>query len=92
MGNERIKDICKSCKKCKLNPNNHWENFPNDCLLSDRIFIRREADMSAVRKTKEEILNLRTEDNKNQNNNNSDKIKRLENFVNQLKNHGSADW
>lgn len=91
---EKIKDICKICKKCSLNPEDYWQNFPEGCLLAGRNFIKRENDMKLVRQAKEELLNYQIL--KKNNPENLTKIiakeKSLLSLINKYKIYGSENW
>lgn len=91
MSKEKIKDICRECKKCNFNPKDYWEKFPENCKLHDRIFLKREQDMENVRKAKEELLNLKIENLKG-NNKNFAKINALEKYIEQFKIYGADNW
>lgn len=95
MGN-KVKDICKLCKMCNLNPENHWLDFPEGCLLHARNFVKREKDMEQVRRAKEELLECKVQKNSVQNKSQLIKIeareKQLLIFINKFKEFGADAW
>lgn len=93
---DKIKDICKNCKKCNNNPNEHWNEFPQDCPLSGYIFLRQEKDMEDVRRAKEELLTCSVLKQKTITPGELNKIVRkeqlLNKFIAEFHNYGSKNW
>lgn len=92
MVTKKIKDICRACGKCNSNPERHWEEFPSDCVLSARIFLKREKDMESVRKAKEELLNLRVEHLRNGTNYITPRERQILKLIEKYMVYGAKDW
>ncbi len=83
-------------KLCRLYPKNEFVPLPTDCAYEGYSFMAREKVKAKIRKTKEQLLDIKVLRKNAKDKGTFEKLNKLESklnqFVNEFKTFGSEDW